>query len=249
SSASNSLPAIVIDVHRPQAIITDPADGSSFEGSLAITAECPDQDLVTLRFQYRAIADTTWTDLAGPLAHGPYTAVFAPGTLGTYALRALAADQFGQDPAPQEITVEAADLAPESPLQLTATVDGGTSTLTWIAPPDPSDDLDGYHVYRDTVQVTPPSPLPPTTVIWEDSGLADGSYEYQVSAVDEAGQESDLSSSVTAEVYTPSLNHVLPVTTFASTDLSGAGARPGDLVELRARAPDGTFATLASVTS
>ncbi|MCP4570825.1 MAG: fibronectin type III domain-containing protein, partial [bacterium] len=47
SSASNSLPAIVIDVHRPQAIITDPADGSSFEGSLAITAECPDQDLVT----------------------------------------------------------------------------------------------------------------------------------------------------------------------------------------------------------
>ena len=91
---------------------------------------------------------------------------------------------------------------PAAPSSLTGTSGDGVITLEWNAPSD--NDLDGYLVYRSGSAFSDASgaqrvsgDAPIEQPVYDDTEVENGTtYYYRVAAVDEAGNESDLSSSV-----------------------------------------------------
>ena len=89
--------------------------------------------------------------------------------------------------------------APSTPTGLAATAGNAQVALKWNASTDPDDAVASYNVYRNGVKVASP-----TTTSYTQTGLTNGTtYSYQVSAVDTHGNESALSSSVTATPQAP----------------------------------------------
>ncbi len=95
-------------------------------------------------------------------------------------------------------------------------VAGGRVTLTWIAPPDPADDLAGYDIERDGIIINAEL-VPPDVVVFVDADVTDRTYQYRVVAVDEALQRRS-TDPVTATVLTPFWDWTPAVTTADSTD-------------------------------
>jgi hypothetical protein len=129
-------------------------------------------------------AGTTWTDEG-----------LAPGTY-TYDLRAVdAAENRSARSGPVTVQVGGADTTPPTvPTDLTASVAGGSVTLTWT----PSSDdraVTSYLVYRNGAYVG----WSPTTT-WTDTGVPAGTWHYDLRAVDAAGNRSGKSPPVTATV-------------------------------------------------
>lgn len=230
SAASNLSPPIVIDTGRPHAVIIDPADGSEFEESVVLTAETPDLDVVSLRFEYRAVGSPDWITLT-TLGSPPWRTPFAPGAAGPYEVRPVAADGVGEDPAPESIVITETDLPPDSPAALTLRVDGGTIHLSWQAAADPFGDLAGYHVYRDGTRITATA-LPKTQLTYNDENLADAYYNYEVRAIDEGGNEGQSSPVRQGEVVTPRWYWSSPVVATATTGLDAAVPTYNDEIEL-----------------
>ncbi len=85
------------------------------------------------------------------------------------------------------------------PQNVEATENGpGNITLTWEAPnPDSSHWLRGYNVYRNGVKLNSSLITEITGLIYEDTNLANGTYNYQVTSVWEENEEE---SRLTAEV-------------------------------------------------
>jgi len=245
SSLSNPAGPITIDVRRPQAVITSPADGAEIEVSVEIVAECEDEDVVALDLEYRLASQPDWTAIAPTFVAPPYSAVFTPPEHGQYFVRALAADAHGPDLSPQVIEITAADTPPGAPIQLTARVAGGNVTLTWIAPPDPGGDLAGYEVTRDG-EVLTAQLLPPETLLYVDDDLRDGVYHYRVAAVDHAAQQT-ATDPVTARVASPYWNRIEPVTYSTIASLTGGGAQPHGSVEIQRLTPDEGLTTVAII--
>lgn len=243
SEASNSSLPITVDTRRPHALVTSPANGSQFEGSVELVAETPDIDVVTLQFEYRKAGDTAWIPVGSPLPGPPYRAHFAPGELGTFLVRAVAADAGGPDPAPASITISSADLPPQPPFGLAARVDGDSVILTWSS--SPSADVAGYRVYRGTTLVTPDL-IPAALLSHTDLGVPEGSFYYTVKAVDQAGQEGTATPQVLAAVYKPSLFFRPPVTSLDKVSLSGSSC--SGTCELQRDSGSG-FETIATATT
>src|SRR5262249_51782559 len=84
---------------------------------------------------------------------------------------------------------------PTTPTNLTATVNANAISLSWTAAKDDFG-VTGYRIFRDG-GATPISTVTGTT--FSDSGQS-GTHSYAVAAVDEAGNQSGLSNSVTVEV-------------------------------------------------
>ncbi len=216
---------VTVDNRAPHAVITLPADGSSFDGSVYVLATTPDTDVARVQLQYKSTASSVWTDLGPADTAAPWETDWAPGALarGAYQLRAVATDRGNRtDPAPAAITVTYADLTPPpAPLGLSAHVDGGDVTLAWTAVSDPG--LAGYHVERANADgsVERLTPAPVTAVTFLDSGVADGVYGYHVLSVDAAGNESAVSADVPATVSTPRLAQPYTPTAGTSTALAG----------------------------
>jgi subtilase family serine protease/flagellar hook assembly protein FlgD/fibronectin type 3 domain-containing protein len=103
---------------------------------------------------------------------------------GVFAYGVAAMDRYGARG--QAATVDAAVgdvVAPARPSGLVATVEGSDVVLTWSANPEP--DVTHYIVARDGARVaTAPEPT------YRDVRRPNGSYEYRVIAVDQAGNES-----------------------------------------------------------
>lgn|GEM_PF-2381464 len=86
----------------------------------------------------------------------------------------------------------AAPVAPAAPAGLTASAGNGQATLSWIANTEAN--LSGYNVYRNGTKVNG-SLITGTS--YTNTGLTNGTaYSFQVSAVNNAGQESPLSAAV-----------------------------------------------------
>ncbi|MCP3963203.1 MAG: hypothetical protein GY719_35635 [bacterium] len=230
SAASNESDPIVIDTRRPHAVIVDPPDGSSFEQMVQLTAETPDLDVVSVQFEVMADGAGTWSPLGAALSQPPWVVELAPGSPGLYHVRAIASDAVGPDPAPESISLTETDLAPGSP-SLDLLVDGGTVHLTWSPVADTTGDLDGYVVYRAGSPIT--GTLPSDQLEYDDSGLADGGYNYSVTAIDTAGNESVGSPSRFARVATPTFDFIDPVTEVATVALSGESDPYFDSIELQ----------------
>lgn len=204
-----SLPAdATIDTRIPQANIVQPTDGIEFEQPLYVLATTQDNDVATVQFQYRALGSSLWIDLEAD-TELPFDLDFDPSALGLnlgdYELTAVATDQNDQtDANPGFITLKYRDLtAPASAADLLARVSAGDVSLSWSANNDA--DLAGYHIERvDVDQVTTRLTTDLLQVSsYDDFDLADGVYRYQVIAVDQSGNESNVSEQAVAVIYTP----------------------------------------------
>ncbi|TFG38588.1 MAG: hypothetical protein E4H44_03665, partial [Candidatus Aminicenantes bacterium] len=245
SSLSNPAGPITIDVRRPHAVITDPSHLTQFEGAIEITAECEDDDVVSLDLAYRLASQPDWLPVVPSFSGPPYVALFSPPENGNYQIRALAADAFGPDPAPHIIQLNAVDLPPAAPLQVTAGVAGSDVTLTWIAPPDPGDDLTGYDIERDGQPINAEL-IPPDTLAYIDAGLADRIYSYRVVAVDQTAQRGR-SDPVSAAVLTPFWAWREGVTRGETITIVGGGAHPHGSVEIQRFVEGESLLTVAVV--
>ncbi|MBB3326704.1 fibronectin type III domain-containing protein [Microlunatus antarcticus] len=90
---------------------------------------------------------------------------------------------------------------PAAPVGLTATPKTGSVQLGWTASPE--SDVIGYRVYRGAATGAPTAVTtkPVTDTGWTDDGLLPGAtYRYQVTALDQGGNESPVSAVVTATV-------------------------------------------------
>ncbi len=246
SGASNESDPIVIDTRRPHAVITDPADGSEFEHSTPVTAECEDLDVESVVFEYMPEGGSVWTPIGSPLTSpSPWTIDFEPGASGLYHIRAVASDALGADPAPESVALTETDLPPERPEDLSLAIDGGDIHLEWSPVADPFGDLAGYRVYRDGTLLTP-TLLPTDQLEFDDPGLTDAYYNYRVAAVDDADHEGP-QASVGGWVRTPQFDWVFPVTPANTMVLEARSDTYFNQVEFERLADVGDWEQMASL--
>ncbi|MET0861431.1 MAG: LamG-like jellyroll fold domain-containing protein [Microbacterium sp.] len=161
--------------------------------------------------------------------------------------------------------------APTVPANLAATDDGSTVDLTWTASTDDVG-VTGYTVYRGTTAgfaANTASRIGDSeTASYADTGLADGTYYYRVTAQDAAGNSSAPTASVSAVVGEPAgepvvvqvataedsmVYQVSPTTNYGSNNqLSARGATGNSAIESFLKfalpaAPAGTTLTGASL--
>jgi hypothetical protein len=106
---------------------------------------------------------------------------------GSYTFKVVAVDITGNESVPATITAIPNDRTPPGkPVNLTAAVGNSGVSLFWSANPEP--DLKGYYIYRNGTRLS----LPVTKDIYRQiSGLTNGTeYSFEVSAVDNSGNES-----------------------------------------------------------
>ncbi len=232
SDQSNSID-VTIDTHPPQAVIVEPADGSEFEHTIFVKAESQDLDIASIQFEYKDAQAIEWISLGDAVTTGPYFIYLdpiEPGLIyGDYILRAVATDKGGQtDPSPLYITVTYADLtAPNSPIELSALIDGQDVSLTWTANTEP--DFAGYNIYRDSEKLNIGLV---TDTTYTDTGLADGTYTYEITAVDIYDNQSGPSNSELAKIYAPVIEQPYTPTGEGSIQISGSEAEVDSSVEI-----------------
>jgi len=210
SVASNEL-STVIDITPPLAIIGSPADGSRVNLLVDINGTAFSEDDFK---EYRLYIGLDETQLAlAKTSSLPVTAgeIFQWSTLGLvdnqeYLIR-LEAEDIRENIARDEVRLIVDNLAPEAPINLAATVTNDNDvSLTWEHL-IPGDDLLGYLLYRNGrlvnasgVVVGDLSQYAITERLYDDLDLPDGEYEYQVSAIDTAGNISLPSNVVTEDI-------------------------------------------------
>ncbi len=248
--SSRSDPAsVTVDNRPPKAVIVQPSNGANVDGVTYVRAESPDSDIASVRFEYKADADASWTLIGTSSTKAPYSLNWDTKALkpGRYQLRAVATDLGGRtDPAPAAISVVRKNLQRPMPAtDLIAQVDGGDVSLHWTA--SPSSSVRGYHVQRidavgDVTRVTT-APVVATQLV--DAGRPDGRHGYQVLAVDQDDNESDPSSEAKAWVYTTALKQPYTPLALAATPLRGQGPDAVRAVAVTSMPETGTPATLS----
>jgi fibronectin type 3 domain-containing protein/flagellar hook assembly protein FlgD len=236
SDQSNIL-EVEIDTHPPHATIIEPPDGTKFESKIAVGAESPDVDIESIQFQYKKVIDAIWINLGNPVTKTPYIINLDPVALGLtyddYHLRAVATDKGGKtDLSPSSIIVTYTDQsAPEAPLGLKAATNGQDVTLTWDA--NTESDLKGYNVYRisGTTKVKINSSII-TETTYQDTNLPDGTYTYEVTALDTYDNESNPSNAASANIYAPSIDQPYTPTDQQTITVNGSKAEADSTVEI-----------------
>ncbi|MBI4691489.1 MAG: discoidin domain-containing protein [Nitrospirae bacterium] len=236
SDQSNTI-EINIDTHAPKATISEPADKSKFENKTLVTAGSSDSDIASIQFQYKKSQDSTWLNLGSALTSHPYSMYLDPAvvglTYGDYNLRAVATDNGGKaDSSPSYITITYTDLtAPNTPIDLKALTTGKDVTLTWTA--NSETDLNGYYLYRTSGSTkTKLNSSALKDSIYQDKGLSDGTYTYEVRAIDTFNNESGSSNTVTAKVYIPKITQPYTPSAEGVIQLSGSNAEANSTVEI-----------------
>ncbi len=235
SGLSNKL-SVKIDIGPPHANLVDPASGMKFEGKIRLQAASPDNDIVSLQFQYKKPQESVWTNIGSPLTGGELVNYFDPSSYslpyGDYQLRAVATDSGGKtDSAPVYITVTYADLtAPKIPSGVHQLTNGNRIAISWDQ--NPETDLAGYYVYRTVGTVrTKLNTVPIKLNSYTDDNMADGLYVYEITAIDTFNNESKMSSAVSAKVYAPILIQPRAYVDQPVIIVSGANADPDSSVE------------------
>jgi subtilase family serine protease/Tol biopolymer transport system component/flagellar hook assembly protein FlgD/fibronectin type 3 domain-containing protein len=237
TSISSEMRQISIDTHPPHATIIEPLSGAKFEGKIAVKAESPDNDIASIQFQYRRVGETVWSNNGQPVISSPFMSYFDTKVLGLgygqYQLQSIATDNGGKtDPSPSFITVVHTDLtAPGAPVNLQVKVNGKDVMLSWSE--NAETDLDGYNIYR----INGPARSRINAVLvngqtYQDNP-PDGTYSYEITAVDTFANESSPSQNQTIKVFAPVL--VQPLRSFSKStviNIIGTNAGPNASVEL-----------------
>ncbi len=210
SQPSDSAVA-AIETGAPVAWVAFPAESARVAGTVLVKAASDAQDIAHVTLQYVEEGGGGWATI-GVDSMAPYQADWETGSLsvGTYALRAVATDSSANtDGAPDSIMVFVVDDAdpPAVPTGLAATVSQDTVYLQWNS--NTEDDLSGYYVYRDSTLITG-SLLGSSEYV--DGGLDEDFYDYAVTAVDTASNESGAATveEVLVDITPPSIEIVSP---------------------------------------
>ncbi len=215
-----SAPAVVhVDRTPPAAVIFAPAPGARVAGLVEVTGTAASAGDFA---QYRLWAIDQGS--GSPLLVASSTVPVQAGLLGewpTYGLPEgapfrlrLEAEDLSGNVATAEVDVTVDNLPPAPPTGLVASVSGSNVHLTWNANTEP--DLAGYLLFRDGQQLGGQL----TVRVYDDVGVPDGTYEYRVHAIDQAGNLSGPSNPrvVTIDTHAP---HAVIVVPEAGTSFDG----------------------------
>lgn len=236
-SAPSNIKTVTIDTRAPVVTIVEPIPGTKAEKGFFVRAESIDQDIASLKFQFKAVNVSTWSDFSPLLTSSPFGAWFDPKTFGLtfgdYQLRVLATDRSGKSTlSPSIVGFTYADLTPPAPpAHLAAKTNANIITLTWES--NTETDLAGYRIYRTSGALRvllAPNPVTGATLI--DSLLSDGVFTYEVIAIDIRGNESAPSSGASVKIYAPQLFQPATPTQEKTVTLSGRGVEPDATVEI-----------------
>ena len=127
----------------------------------------------------------------------------------SYSVSAINKYGFESQPSASSSPVPFGDVTPPEAVILTLSVDGSTVNLSWNSVTDAV----GYKVYRDDLLIKDL-----TEVLLADPALANGSYDYHVTALDAVGNESEISNIETAVINISLLTSPLNLTATGNTE-------------------------------
>ena len=152
----------------------------------------------TVSLTWDAVSDATSYKLYrnGSLIASPTTNSYTDtvSAEGTYSYEVSSVDDAGESTSKANVSV-IVNLPPEAPTNFTASVNQDSVNLTWD---EVSDATEGYKLYRNGSLIASP-----TTNSYTDTGLADATYSYEVSSVDDAGEGAKASTSATVNNVPP----------------------------------------------
>jgi Tol biopolymer transport system component len=214
-----------VDATPPTVALASPAANAPVSGLVAITGTvtAADLDHYTL-FAGEGATPTAWRVLATgttavTLARLGTLDVTALAQGSTQTIRLEAADRTG-NVGSATVSVKVDNVPPTAPVLLSASVQGANVTVTWAA--NHESDLAGYVLFRNGAIANAPdgaSPadvkpylLSPGTLRFVDVARPDGTFTYQLQAVDAAGNLSALSNalSVSLDTHPPTALIVSP---------------------------------------
>ena len=179
------------DTTQPTVSVTAPANGSTLNGTVNVTASAAD-NVGVAGVQFRLDAANLGTEDTA----SPYSPSWNTGTTtnGSHQLTAVARDAAGNTTtsAVVNVIVQNTDTqAPSAPTNLTATIASSTQiNLTWTASTDDVG-VAGYRLERQVTGGTFAEIAAPVGTTYSDTGLTQStSYVYRVRAVDGAGNRS-----------------------------------------------------------
>ncbi|MCK4643427.1 PD40 domain-containing protein, partial [bacterium] len=193
-SESNKKIEIKVDRKLPYALITTPGEGESVGSTFEIRGSATDDSFDHFTLRYSVDSGSTWMDIptgAEQVQEGLLSSVTLPGgiTSGTDVIIALRVYDEA-NPFSEDILNVVTDFdAPAQPDPPTTSVDQNSIIVNWPASPEP--DVIRYVIYRDDTEVWQSTDLSFTEVM-----NSDGTYEYKISAVDSACNESLLSTGI-----------------------------------------------------
>ncbi|MGE3972169.1 MAG: Ig-like domain-containing protein [Porticoccaceae bacterium] len=193
--------AIRIDHTPPLAVLTAPADNAFVSRQFEVRGTASDTNLNDYRLRIATPEQASlglWSDLlvaTESVSDGSLGRVDLLVPDGDYFLELVATDRVAQH-AEARIRVHLDSIPPPAPIDLVGNLEGAADVaLAWQhqAPAD----LAGYRVYRDGAVLTP-------TLVqgraWIDRSVPSGRLRYEVSALDQAGNESTRSNPVVVVV-------------------------------------------------
>ncbi len=232
---------VVLDGTPPVALIRVPLEGGYVTAETGIEGDASDANLLSWRLETApgpASQAYQWALLAegDEVVEAGLLALWAPLPAdGLHTLRLTVEDEAGfSSVALRTVTVDTTPPAPPTGLAAEVLRHGATGDvrLTWNANSEP--DLAGYLVYRDGEELTP-APIP--SPLHLDSARPDGTYRYEVTAVDRAGNESAPAPLPVRVDLTPPLVDIQRPQAGArlsgSVDVRGTAFSPDDFAEYR----------------
>jgi hypothetical protein len=184
---------IRIDGTPPLAEIFDPADGAVMRNSFQLGVVATDANFAELNLLIASpqqAARGQWSGLyrsTQPIERA-YLPLLESADLGERVLRLEVLDRAGlKSHFDRRVVLDGTP--PPTPIDLTATVEGGNVRLNWRGGEAP--DLLGFNVFRHSGgEAVRLNPQPLTQRQHLDLDVADGEWHYEVSALDQVGNES-----------------------------------------------------------
>lgn len=195
--------ALVLDNTLPQAAILSPANGSYLRQPQDMTGIALDANLAEYRLEIAPGSKAEaarWSLLASGtqgVNGGVLQKLAALPAEGVHTLRLTVTDRAGNhSEAFSEVVIDTRP--PAAPLALQGQLENRSDVRLWWTAGSERD-LAGYAVYRNGSRINQALLTEPRYL---DTGLPNGSYVYQIKAIDQAGWESSFSNDVTLQVST-----------------------------------------------
>lgn len=180
----------IVDLRAPEPLIVSPTEGDIVGGVVTVIGSVIDPALASWTLAFgTGLAPVAWTQIAQSnqsLTYGVLgTWVTSALAEGDYTLRLQASDTFG-NVGQLDIHLYVENTPPSKPGTPTVQENPGNLRVSW--PSNPEWDVQAYQVYRNSSLVKTS-----LSTVYFDFGLPDGTYIYQVIAVDDAGNLSPIS--------------------------------------------------------
>ena len=217
----------VQDSASPTVTVTAPTSGGTVFGSVLISASASDNVAV---MGVRLLLDGS--PLGPEIAAGPFEQMWNTGSAsnGTHTLTAIARDAAGNQSS-TDISVTVANDAEAPVITLTTPVNGSSVNGTVVVLAAATDDFGvaGVQFTIDGVPVGPVVDAAPFELVWNTSGITNGTHTVSAIARDAAGHQT-----TTSIVVTVANDGAAPEITLALT----SGATVGGTISLAASATD-----------